>query len=115
MVKKEVVDGSELLADIGERLNKEIRAVKNWRNLAYRLKIPPETYNAFDTSKGMAKSPTKMMFEWLARWKPDLNIGNLLKGIKEIDRFDVVEIVTKEAEVGKLSSRTLKLKTIFRN
>lgn len=115
MVKDFLVDGSELLSDIGERLNKDIRAIKNWRNLAYRLKIPHEIYNAFDTSKGMAKSPTKLMFEWLAKWKPGLNMGDLLKGIKEIDRFDVVEIITKEAETGKLCSRTLKLKNIFRS
>ena len=99
-MKNVVVDGSELLSDIGEHLNKEIRAVKNWRNLAYRLEIPPETYSSFDTSKEKAKSPTKMMFQWLARWKPDLNIGDLLKSIKAIDRFDVVKIVTKEAEAG---------------
>lgn len=100
LVKNVLVDGSELLSEIGERLNKEIRAVKNWRNLAYRLEIPPETYSSFDTSKEKAKSPTKMMFQWLARWKPDLNIGDLLKSIKAIDRFDVAEIVTKEAEAG---------------
>ena len=99
-VKNVLVDGSELLTEIGERLNKEMRAVKNWRNLAYRLNIPPETYGAFDTSKEKAKSPTKMMFQWLAKWKPDLNIGDLLKGIKVIDRYDVVEIVTEEAEAG---------------
>ncbi len=107
LVKDVLFEGSELLSEIGERLNKDIRAIKNWRNLAYRLKIPHETYNAFDTSKGMAKSPTKLMFEWLAKWKPGLNLGDLLKGIKEIDRFDVVEIITKEAEAGKLFSRTL--------
>ena len=100
LVKNVLVDGSELLSEIGERLNKEIRAVKNWRNLAFRLKIPPETYGSFDTSKEKAKSPTKMMFQWLAKWKPDLNIGDLLKSIKAIDRFDVVEIVTREAEAG---------------
>lgn len=114
-MKNVLVDGSELLADIGERLNKEIRAVKNWRNLAYRLKIPPEIYSAFDTSKEMAKSPTKMMFQWLAKWKPDLNISDLLKSIKAIDRFDVVEIVTKEAEAGefvlyKLNDKYYRLK-----
>lgn len=100
LVKDVLVDGSELLADIGERLNKEIRAVKNWRNLSYRLNISNETYSAFDTSKEKAKSPTKMMFEWLAKWKPALNIDDLLKSVKEIDRFDVVEIITKEAQAG---------------
>ena len=100
LVKNVVVDGSELLSDIVDHLNKEIRVVKNWRNLAYRLNIPPETCSSFDTSKEKAKSPTKMMFQWLAKCKPDLNIGDLLKSINEIDRFDVVKIVTKEAEAG---------------
>lgn len=100
-VRDEVVDGSEILADIGERLNKEIRAVKNWRHLAFRLKIPPEVYGAFDTSKATAKSPTKMMFEWLARWKPDLSTDDLVMGLKEIDRFDVVDLVTKETSFAK--------------
>lgn len=91
-----VVDGSELFTEIGERLNKDIRAVKNWRNLAYRLKIPHEVYDTFDTSKAAAKSSTKMLFEWLAQWKPDLNVSDLLTGLKEIDRYDVVDLVTKE-------------------
>ena len=99
-VRNVVIDESPLLTEIGDRLNKDIRAIKNWRNLAYRLKIPPETYKAFDSSKAEAKSPTKMMFAWLARWKPNLSVGDLLEGIKKIDRYDVVELVTKEAEIG---------------
>lgn len=99
LVRDELVDESPLLANIGERLNKDIRAIKNWRNLAYRLKIPAEIYKAFDSSKAEAKSPTKMMFEWLANWKPSLSVGDLLEGIRKIDRYDVVELVTKEAEI----------------
>ncbi|CAH3024571.1 unnamed protein product [Porites evermanni] len=95
-VWKVAVDGSELLADIGERLNKEMRAVKNWRNLAYRLEIPHEEYDAFDTSKVSAKSPTKMLFEWLQWWKPNLTVKDLLTGLKQIDRYDVVDLVRQE-------------------
>ena len=101
MVRKVAVDGSELLADIGERLNKEMRAVKNWRNLAYRLEIPHEEYDAFDTSKVSAKSPTKMLFEWLQRWKPNLTVKDLLTGLKQIDRYDVVDLVRLEVATGK--------------
>ena len=102
-VRDVVIDESPLLTEIGDRLNKDIRAIKNWRNLAYRLKIPPETYKAFDSSKAEAKSPTKMMFAWLARWKPNLSVSDLLEGIKKIDRYDVVELVTKEAEIGEFT------------
>lgn len=101
MVRKVAVDGSELLADIGERLNKEMRAVKNWRNLAYRLEIPHEEYDAFDTSKVSAKSPTKMLFEWLQRRNPYLTVKDLLNGLKQIDRYDVVDLVRQEVDTGK--------------
>ena len=101
MVRKVAVDGSELLADIGERLNKEMRAVKNWRNLAYRLEIPHEEYDAFDTSKVSAKSPTKMLFEWLQRCKPNITVKDLLTGLKQIDRYDVVDLVRQEVAAGK--------------
>ena len=101
MVRKVAVDGSEVLADIGERLNKEMRAVKNWRNLAYRLEIPHEEYDAFDTSKVSAKSPTKMLFEWLQRCKPNLTVKDLLTGLKQIDRYDVVDLVRQEVATGK--------------
>lgn len=110
LVINEVVDGSELLAEIGERLNKEIRAVKNWRNLAYRMKIPLQVYNTFNTSKTEAKSPTKMMFDWLAQWKPGLHVDDLLEGLKKIDRFDVVDLVAKEvsAEIARKEEADLK-------
>jgi len=100
LVRTVAVDGSELLADIGECLNKDKRAFKNWRNLANGLKIPHEVYDAFDTSKEAEKSPTKMLFEWLATCKPHLSVGDLLTGLEQIDRYDVVELVTKETTVG---------------
>ena len=103
LVRTVIIKGSELLTEIGERLNKEMRAVKNWRNLAYRLKIPHEEYDSFDTSKGAAKSPTKLLLEWLKRWKPDLTVKDLLDGLKQIDRYDVVDLVQQEVATGKLS------------
>lgn len=96
------MDGSDLLADIGERLNKDIRAVKNWNNLAYRLKIPYNVYYAFDTSKGTANSPTKKLFEWLAAEDSSIRMSRFLQGLKEIGRYDVVALVTKETTVGEL-------------
>ena len=112
LVAAVVVDGYELFTEIGERLNKDIRAVKNWRNLAYRLNIPHEVYDAFDTSKAAAKSSTKMLFEWLAQWKPNLNVSDLLKGLKEIDRFDVVDLVTKETSLGEFIFETTRTRTV---
>ena len=92
---------SELLDEISDRLNKEMRAIKNWRNLAFRLNIPYEVYAAFDSSKSTAKSATKLLFDWLAIGKPLLTVERLLEGLKTIQRFDVVELVTMELEHGK--------------
>lgn len=103
LVRTVVIEGSELLTEIGELLNKEMRGVKNWRNLAYRLKIPHEEYDSFDTSKGAVKSPTKMLFEWLKRWKINLTVKDLLVGLKHIDRFDIVDLVRQEVATGELS------------
>lgn len=100
LVRNKAVDGSELLAAIAERLNKESRAVKNWRNLAYRLKIPHEVYSAFDTSKAKVKSSTKEMFKWLAQQHPNLTVDDLLAALKKIDRFDVIQLVKEETNFG---------------
>ena len=108
-MRNEAVDGSELLAGIGERLNKESRAVKNWRNLAYRLKIPHEVYSAFDTSKAKEKSSTKEMFKWLAQQNPNLTVDDLLAALKKIDRFDVVDFLKEETNFGKFKIKEARL------
>ena len=107
------MDGSEVLAGIGERLNKESRAVKNWRNLAYRLKIPHEVYGAFDTSKAKAKSSTKEMFKWLAQQRPNLTVDDLLAALKKIDRFDVVDLVREETNFGEFKIKEARLISSF--
>ena len=91
---------SELLDEIGQKLNKEIRALKGWRNLAYRLGIPTDVYAEFDLAKKKAKSATRMLFEWLMRRRSDLSIDDLLKALKEIDRNDVIELVKEETALG---------------
>lgn len=96
MVRNEVVDGSDLLAEIGKHLNIESRNVKNWRNLANKLEIPPEVYGAFDTSEAEVKSSTKEMFKWLAQENLNLNVDDLLAALKKIGRFDLVDLVREE-------------------
>ena len=87
---------SELLDEIGQKLNKEIRALKGWRNLACRLDIPTDVYPDFDVAKKKVESATRMLFEWLMRWRSDLSIDDLLKALNQIDRNDVIELVKKE-------------------
>lgn len=100
MVSKVVVEGSELLAEIGEHLNHEVRVRKNWRDLAYKLGISPEDSKTFDTSTETSKSPTRMMFEWLQSSKPKLTVRDLVNGLENIDRYDVVDVVRKDVAIG---------------
>lgn len=101
---------SELLDEIGQKLNKEIRALKGWRNLAYRLGIPTDVYADFDVAKKKAQSATRMLFEWLMRRRSDLSIDDLLKALKEIDRNDVIELVKEETALGIVLHRVATLK-----
>ena len=100
LVSKVVVEGSDLLAEIGEHLNHEMRAIKNWHNLAHKLGISPEVSKTFDTSTETSKSPTRMMFEWLQLSKPNLTVRDLVNGLKNIDRYDVVDVVRKDVAIG---------------
>lgn len=100
LVSKVVVEGSELLAEIGEHLNHEVRVRKNWRDLAYKLGISPEDSKTFDTSTETSKSPTRMMFEWLQSSKPKLTVRDLVNGLENIDRYDVVDVVRKDVAIG---------------
>lgn len=98
MVTEIAAAESPLLKDIGKRLNKNRRFVNNWRNLAYRLNIPHEVYDAFGTFKEVEKgpSPTAMLFKWLQMEKPKLNVKELLNGLRKIKRCDVVQLVIEE-------------------
>ena len=103
LVTKEAAADSDLLEDIGKRLNKNTPGLKNWRRLAYRLKIPLDVYNAFDTSKEVKQgpSPTKMLFKWLEKAKQKLTVKDLLNGLRKINRYDVVQLVIEEVALGK--------------
>ena len=100
LVSKVVVGGSDLLAEIGEHLNHEMTSEKNWRDLAYSFGISPEVSKTFDTSTETTKSPTRMMFEWLQQSKPNLTVGDLVNGLENIDRYDVVDVVRKDVAIG---------------
>ena len=94
------MSGSDLLADIGKYLDTKSRTVKNWRNLANKLEIPPDVYGAFDTSEAKVKSSTKEMFKWLAQQSPNLSVDDLLAALEKIERSDLVHLVRKETNFG---------------
>lgn len=68
-----------------------------WRRLH-----PVSTLDSFEPGKRDPDSPTKLMFEWLKRCSPDMSMDDLIKGLKTIDRYDVVDLLTKdERDEGK--------------
>ncbi|KAJ7326132.1 hypothetical protein OS493_027983 [Desmophyllum pertusum] len=61
LLKDVMTPGSELLQTMADKLNRELPAVKNWKNLASQLEIPVDVRREYaDESTGeKRKSPTK--------------------------------------------------------
>ncbi|EDO44217.1 predicted protein [Nematostella vectensis] len=98
LVKDVITPQSEILLKLSSLLDKESRAVKNWKNLCHRLKIPNSKYESFDASKKNAHSPTKQMLRWL-KWKyPGITVGELADGLQHIRRNDVRGDLLKAAK-----------------
>ncbi|KAJ7326129.1 hypothetical protein OS493_027980 [Desmophyllum pertusum] len=68
LLKDVMTPGSELLQTMADKLNRELPAVKNWKNLASQLEIPVDVRREFaDESTGeKRRSPTKEVMEWVA-------------------------------------------------
>lgn len=68
--------------------------VKNWRDLAYRLGVPPRVYEEFDTDLNSSKCyPTKSMLEWLASERPGMTLDELRRAVDKIERGDTLKIL----------------------
>ena len=97
LVKEALQSGSDLLDKVCQELDKDVKALKGWQNLAHRLCIPPADFKEFDMSKEK-KRPTELLFQSLANTKPDLPVDELLEALKTIGRNDVVELFKEHQE-----------------
>ena len=90
--------GSELLQTMADKLNRELPAVKNWKNLASQLEIPVDVRREFaDESTGeKRKSPTKEVMEWVAARFPDTTLHDVVNALDMIERNDAVQLITKQ-------------------
>ena len=97
MVKEALQAGSDLLDKVCQELDKDVKALKGWKNLAHKLGILSADSKGFDQSKEK-KRPTELLFQSLANTKPDLTIDELLEALKTIGRDDVVKLFKEHQE-----------------
>ena len=90
--------GSELLQTMADKLNRELPAVENWKNLAFKLEIPPDVIREFE---GMSKgkegiSPTIEVMKWVAAKFPGTILIDVVKALDRIQRNDAIKIITEQ-------------------
>lgn len=75
--------------ELARCLDKEISGVKNWKHIAYNLKIPPERYKGFEVYFEL--SPTIHLFPFLSTLpgRDPLSIGKLKTALQDINRNDL--------------------------
>ena len=81
--------GSEILQVVADKLNREVTAVENWENLAFKLKLPAKVIRAFGESGQGRKSPTKEVLQWLTTHFPDTTVKEVEKALDKIQRNDI--------------------------
>ena len=90
--------GSELLQTMADKLDRELPAVDNWKNLAFKLEIPPEVIRECEEmSKGKeGMSPTIEVMKWVAAKFPGTTLIDAVKALDRIQRNDAIKIITEQ-------------------
>ena len=85
----------DLLEALCRCLDKEYKygQCKCWKHLAEFFGISEDEYQKFEYQQIL--SPTELMFEYLQSTDPDLTIGGLKDGLRQIERLDVISILIK--------------------
>lgn len=86
---------SDLLRKISNDLNTKVYGTGDWKTVAYKLGIPHEKYSQFGNRK-VKTSPTREVFDRVVVDRPDIAILEIIKALKNIDRYDVIEVITEE-------------------
>ena len=94
-MKTVIVPESDLFRKISSDLNRKVHGVGDWKTVAYNLGIPQEDYIQFENCKEK-KSPTREVFDRVVVDRPDIAILEIIKALKNIDRYDVIEVITEE-------------------
>ena len=74
-----------------------MRLIKNWKNLAWEMKVDEKVIKQLEQYSDF--SPTIRLFEHLAVTKPDLVIEQLRKALSEIGRKDLINLLTTKGNL----------------
>ena len=116
LLKDIIIPESEILQVLEEKLNfDDVPWAKNWRQLAYNLKIPREFYEEFDGTSRQRKSPTREMMKCLVGQDPGINLTDIVEALGEIKRNDAIQIITQHVPdtVGEFKRIVAKFTSMF--
>ena len=93
---KEVIHPeSDLLRKISSDLNKRVYGTGDWKTVAYKLGIPYEEYSHFGNRK-KKRSPTRKVLDKVFVDRAGITILEIIKALENIDRYDVIEVITEQ-------------------
>lgn len=93
---KEVIQPeSDLLRKISSDLNMKVYGTGDWKTVAYKLGIPHEKYIQFGNRKEKT-SPTREVLDHVFVNRAGITILEIIKALKNIDRYDVIEVITEK-------------------
>ncbi|XP_022806783.1 uncharacterized protein LOC111343857 [Stylophora pistillata] len=99
----------ELLEALCRSLDKEYKygQCKYWKHLAEHFHISEQEYQRFEYQPVL--SPTELMFEYLQTSDPDVTIGCLKDGLRQIQRLDVINVLIlhEKCDPAALNDETL--------
>ena len=96
LLKYIITPGSELLERLALELNREENPeVKNWKHLAWKMKIPADVRRSFADVKLIRKSPTKEVLEWVAAHSTEKALSDVAKTLDEIQRNDTLQKISR--------------------
>lgn len=91
----------DIIGEIAYLLDIQKSGVKNWSDLAPKLKISRKIFRKFENCN--AGNPTQEMFELLKVHNPNLTIGELISHLEDLKRRDVIKAIEKSTKVTKKS------------
>jgi len=81
-------------------LDKKIRGVKNWKDLARSVGIPRQHIICFEQPKAM-ESPAKHLFDYIAMTRPHFTLNHLKSTFQELYRWDLVATIDNYFDTSK--------------
>lgn len=99
---KDILDDVELMDQVSDLLNEEgLVDGKNWRHLAKEIGVPRDKRKEFEPTEDRP-SPTKLLFDIIETFDPDITVEELILALVAMKRHDVLEAMKKHFE-SKLS------------